>query len=381
MTLQTTARLSKVQSAQGLISIVFSFGLAASVAAQSFSAKGQLWGSGIFGDDPAEESSSIESQIGYIPTLSLSRQFADDRLLDIEWAYRVSRSYSGEDVLTSREKSYRGWLRYSAPKIEVRFGLQKIAFGPAQFLRPTSWFDTIDLRDPTGQTDAVEAFRLRLFPSSSLEFWSWAINSELDTLSYGGRAELSLASGDWGITYHRDPAEKSQQVGLFPIIMPGPHNRFALDYRYDGLIGLWFEGAALVSQNSDFSGFNRYSMASVGGDFTVPVRNGVLLMTETMTIRGASSEHAETDDQTFTVLMASMPVGLLHQLMAVTQIDWKSERVSNFFRWGITYDYFSINLLFSANPKRVDYDIPESYLPASLAGFGNALSLMIIYNH
>jgi hypothetical protein len=122
-------------------------------------------------------------------------------------------------------------------------------------------------------------------------------------------------------------------------------------------------------------------MASVGGDFTVPVGNGVLLMTETMTIRGASSEHAETDDQTFTILMASMPLGLLHQLMAVTQIDWKSERMSHFFRWGITYDYFSINLLFSANPKRVDYDIFESYLPASLAGFGNALSLMIIYNH
>ncbi len=116
----------------------------------------------------------------------------------------------------------------------------------------------------------------------------------------------------------------------------------------------------------------------------MPVGNGVLLMTETMTIRGASLEHwepSDTDDQTYTILMASMPVGLLHHLMAVTQIDWKGERMFHFFRWGITYDYFSINLLFSASPKRVDYDIPESYLPASLAGFGNVFNLMLIYNH
>ena len=360
------------------------FLLSASASAQTLSAKGQLWGSTIFGDDPAEGRSSIETVMGYIPTLSLARELSSDRLLDVEWAYRFSRSYSGETLVASGENPYRGWVRYSTPRMEARLGLQKIAFGPAQFLRPTSWFDTIDLRDPTGQTDGVDAFRLRLFPSGSAALWGWAIKSELDTLSYGGRAELSLASGDWGITYHGDPSVSPQQVGLFPIIMPGPHNRFALDYRYDGFIGFWFEGAALVSDNADFRGFNGYILASVGGDFTVPVGNGVLLMTETMTIRGASLEHwepSDTDDQTYTILMASMPVGLLHHLMAVTQIDWKGERMFHFFRWGITYDYFSINLLFSASPKRVDYDIPESYLPASLAGFGNVFNLMLIYNH
>ena len=355
--------------------------LCASVSAQTFSAKGQLWGSRIVGDDAAEGRSSVETAMGYIPTLSLARELSSDRLVDFEWAYRFSWNYSGEDLLSRSENPYRGWVRYSTPKMEARLGLQKIAFGPAQFLRPTSWFDTIDLRDPTGQTDGVEAFRLRLFPSSSVALWSWAIKSDLDTLSYGGRAELSLAAGDWGITYHQDPEQRPQQIGLFPVIMPGPQNRFALDYRHDGFIGFWFEGAALVSGNSDFPGFNRYSMASVGGDFTVPVGNGVLLMTETMTIRGASSEHSETDGQTYTILMASMPVGLLHQLMAVTQIDWKNERMFHFFRWGITYDYFSINFLFSASPKRVDYDIPQSYLPASLAGFGSVLNLMLIYNH
>ena len=348
---------------------------------QSINLKGQLGGSGILGNDPAEGRSSFEAQLVYIPTISFYHPLNDERLLDLEWAYRLNRTYSGEDLLASAEKPYRGWIRYSTQGVEARLGLQKIAFGPAQFLRPTSWFDTLDLRDPTGQTDGVEAFRLRLFPSSSVSLWSWAINSTMDTLSYGGRAELSMASGDWGITYHQDPTQRPQQVGLFPVIMPGPHNRFALDYRYDGFIGFWFEGAALASDKSDFPGFNRYTLATFGGDFTLPLGNGVLLMTETMSIRGTSSKTSETDDQTYSVFMASMPVGLLHQLMAVTQIDWKSERIFYYFRWGITYDYFSINFLFSASPKRVDYDFPASYLPASLAGFGNVLNLMLIYNH
>lgn len=381
MSSQSTTGPAKASSAKGLICISLWFSLTVSVAAQNFSTKGQLWGSGIVGDDPAEGHSSLETQFGYIPTLSLSRQLSGERLLDVEWAYRVSRAYSGDALLSKGEKQYRGWVRYSTPQIEARLGLQKIAFGPAQFLRPTSWFDTIDLRDPTGQTDGVEAFRFRFFPSSSVAFWSWAINSKMDTLSYGGRAELSVASGEWGITYHQDPTQGPQQVGLFPVVMPGPHNRFALDYRYDGFIGLWFEGAALVSDNSDFPGFNRYTLATFGGDFTVPVGNGVLLMTENMTIRGTSLENSKTDEQTYSVIMASMPVGLFHQLMAITQIDWKSERISYYFRWGITYDYFSINLLISASPKRVNYDFPDSYLPTSLAGFGNVFNLMLIYNH
>lgn len=333
------------------------------------------------GDDPAEDQSSFEVQMGYIPTISLARDLSSDQLLDVEWAYQISRSYSGEALLASGEKPYRGWVRYSTPKMEARLGLQKIAFGPAQFLRPTSWFDAIDLRDPTGQTDGVEAFRLRLFPSGSVALWSWAINGETDTLSYGGRAELSAPSGEWGVTFHQDPVTGPQQVGLFPVVMPGPHTRVAFDYRYDGLVGFWFEGASFFSNNDDYPGFNQYSLATVGGDFTLPVSNGILVMTESMRINGQSSVNSDSYDLTYTVLMASMPVGLLHQLMAIVQIDWESERLFYYFRWGVIYDYFSIDLLLSANPKRVEYDVPEEYLPRSLAGFGNGLQLMLIYNH
>ena len=98
---------------------------------QIFSAKGQLWGSGLLSDDPAEDESFYETQVGYIPTLSLSWGLKNDQLLDIEWAYRINRAYSGDVLLERGGKHYRGWLRYSTPKIEARLGLQKITFGPA----------------------------------------------------------------------------------------------------------------------------------------------------------------------------------------------------------------------------------------------------------
>ena len=159
--------------------------------AQSFSLKGQFWGSVIHGDDPPVGRSSFETTLGYIPMLSLARNLSDDRFVDLEWGYRMGKVYAGDYAINNTEESYRLWLRYSSDQIEARLGLQKIAFGPAMVLRSLAWFDTIDPKDPTGQTDAVEAFRLRVFPTSSLALWLWSINNDQDTLSYGGRAELS----------------------------------------------------------------------------------------------------------------------------------------------------------------------------------------------
>ena len=79
--------------------------------------------------------------------------------------------------------------------------------------------------------------------------------------------------------------------------------------------------------------------------------------------------------------MTSMPVGLLHRLMAIAQLDWQSKRTYYYWHWAITYDRLSLNFSLSSNPKRVDYALAEEYLPTSLAGFGNGLQFTLIYNH
>ena len=89
----------------------------------------------------------------------------------------------------------------------------------------------------------------------------------------------------------------------------------------------------------------------------------------------------ETINHTYTVFMTSMPVGLLHRLMAIAQLDWQSKRTYYYWQWAITYDRFSLNFSLSSNPKRINYALEEEYLPTSLSGLGNGLQFTLIYNH
>ena len=348
--------------------------------AQNFFLKGQFWSNNQFFENLLETQSPFQSQLGYIPTLSIFRNLSNERLIDIEWAHKINRVYSDQALLSSYDKPYRWWVRYSTDKLEARLGLQKIAFGPAQILRPTSWFDTIDPRDPTGQTDGVEAFRLKYFPNNFLSLWTWVMDTGSEKYSYGVRTELSGNSGDWGLTLHQDKNEIINQIGLLPILMSSAHSRIAIDYRYDGLIGFWFEGASLFSNN------DLYNLATIGADYTLPIYNGVLIMAETMKINGGPKNSIIFGpiiniNETYSVLMASMPIGLLHQIMAIAQLDWERSQSNFYLRWGITYDRFSFNFSLSENPQINDYKKYKKYLPTNLEGLGNVLDFTIIYNH
>ncbi len=340
-------------------------------AASSFSAKGQFWISGLYGTDASIDQSSFESSIGYIPTISVFKGLSNDRLFDIEWAYRVEQYYSGDSLLFENYDPHRVWVRYSSQTIEARFGLQKITFGPAQMLRTLSWFDTIDLKDPTGQTDGVDAFRLRWFPSNSMALWSWAVRDKDEFLSWGGRAEFSTELGEWGLTIHHDPSDSLQLIGQTRAWIDQPHNRIALDFRYDGFMGLWNESTFILSDETEIQ------MATVGADYTLPIAGGMLLMAESMYI-----SNSQTDtDQLYTAFMSSIPIGMINQLMFITQVDWEEEHAYHYIRWSATYDRFSLNFIVSNSPKRSAYNIPVQELPKTAAGFGTNLQFMFIYNH
>ena len=353
--------------------IIYSIVLMQSISAfeKPFSQKGLFWSSVLTSNDVPDGQSSIESTMGYIPTLSLFKELSNNQLVDMEWAYRLDRFYSGDSLFNNNESHHRYWARYSSEKLEARLGLQKIVFGPSFVLRSLSWFDTIDLRDPTGQTDGVEAFRLRWFPSNSLSLWSWAINNDQDTLSYGSRVELSNSLGEWGLTYHQDPSKSLQPIGQIGIPISGSHNRIAIDYRYDGFIGIWNESALISSDRTDII------MATVGADYTLPIATGILLMMESMYI--SSKTNDSTSTQSYTAFMASMPLGMVHQLMFISQLDLEENRSYNYLRWSSTYDHYSLNFILSISPKRAEY-LP-TIMPNTLAGFGNGFQFMFIYNH
>lgn len=337
---------------------------------QPYFLKGQFWASGLTGNDVPSGQSSFESTIGYIPTISFAKQLTNGQLLDFEWAYRLDRSYSGDSLFSNHEKNHRLWVRYSSEKLEARLGLQKIVFGPSQILRTLSWFDTIDLKDPTNQTDGVEAFRLKWYPTNTLSIWSWAIQNDQDVLSYGGRTELSSSYGEFGFTFHSDPSKTPQQLGQLGIIVSKPHQRFALDIRHDGFIGSWMESAIITSANSNIR------ITTFGGDFTLPIFNGILIMKEAMYI-----ENENSDNQSFTALMVMLPLGMIHSVYYISQYNLIEKLSYSYFRWTATYDKFSLNLLLSQSPNRTEYSFSPEHIPKTVAGFGTGIQFIFIYNH
>ena len=341
--------------------------------AQSSSLKGQLWGSVLHGNNPPLGRSNYEETWGYIPTFSFEKNLINNSKIDLEWAYKLGKIYAGDYPTGKLDAPYRLWFRYSSDRLEARLGLQKISFGPAMILRSLSWFDTIDIKDPTGQTEAVEAFRLRMFPSNSIGLWFWSINNEQDTLSFGARTELSLNAGELGLTYHIDQSTLPQSIGQTPVYLANAHQRIAFDYRYDGFIGFWNESALISSDRFDII------MATVGADYTLPISNGILVMAEYMSISNKFDSYESS--QSYTAFMASMPLGMVHQLMFILQFDLEENRSYNYLRWSSTYDRYSLNFILSISPKRADYILPEENLPRSLTGFGIGLQFMFIYNH
>jgi hypothetical protein len=341
------------------------------ISAQIIATKGQFVLSGLTSNDIPDGSSSIESTIGYIPTFSMMKLLSNNQSMDMEWAYQLDRVYSGDSLLHNNGSHHRYWVRYSSEKLEARLGLQKIAFGPSFVLRSLSWFDTIDLKDPTGQTDGVEAFRLRWVPSNSLSLLSWAINNDQDTLSYGSRAEVSNSLGEWGLTYHQDPSRSLQTIGQIGIPVFGSHNRLAIDYRYDGFIGFWNESTLIRSNRSEII------MATVGADYTLPIANGILIMAEYLSI----SNKIDSDElsQSYTAFMATIPLGMVHQFMFISQFDLEESHSYNYLRWSSTYDHYSLNFVLSISPKRAEY-LPI-IMPNTLAGFGTGFQFMFIYDH
>lgn len=321
-----------------ILSVIY-FTLNINLYAQIYSIKGQFWASG----ESIEKHSDFRYKIGYIPTFSAYYELSRGRMVDLEWAYRLDRSYSGNTLIINNEIHHRYWVRFSSEKLEARLGLQKIVFGPSQILRSLSWFDTIDLKDPTGQTEGVEAFRLRWFPSNSLSLWSWAIMNEKDTLSFGGRVEFSTNQGEWGFTYHMDPSN--------------PHQQVALDYRYDGFIGFWNESTLIQSDELE------QRMVTIGSDYTLPIANGILIMTESKFI--SRKENMSLSSQTFTAFMGSLSIGIIHQVMLISNLDWDENNIYNYLHWSSTYERFSINYMASINPNEM----------------GNSFQLMLIYNH
>ena len=270
-----------------LVPLVVGFLLGSSLWGQELEVKGQFWTSVTAGDDPAFGRSDVEQTIGYIPSLSLAQKLGPMSVLDLEVAYHLGALLdgplgNGEAGTERSSKPYRLWGRFATRSFELRLGLQKIAFGPARVLRPLMWFDTFDLKDPTGQTEGVGAVRARWYHWPKLALWGWIIRPDYHKFaSPGGRVEATLGSGYLGVTYHRQHASSLDYTGQQLLQFDNEEERFALDARWDGFIGLWSEAVLTKGTEPAFDDkTNSSQQVMIGGDYTLPWGKGVYVMLE-----------------------------------------------------------------------------------------------------
>jgi len=345
--------------------LIIFLSLATAISAQDVVLTGQLWGLGVYGNDPAARHHNTTGLLGYIPTFSA----AAGEAIDMEWALRLSVNSTGayQSELESLTKQHRLWARYSVEKLEIRAGLQKMAFGPGMLLRPLAWYDTLDPRDPTGQTDGVEALRVRYFGGDnwSLAGWVNRLNDEFDMAS-GGRLELTTPSTEIGITFHYQAAD----TNLFTYQVAGfGRQRIAFDLRYDGFIGAWTEVVYGHGSSVDMS--TDVLQIMIGGDYTLGIGQGIFLLNENLYSRDSN---ADIDPSAISMLMASISLGFIDQFTAIVLIDWDGQQAFNYLRWSRVYDSWSFNLMVGANPGRSGAEGP-------LSSFGESIQLMLIYNH
>jgi hypothetical protein len=333
-------------------------------------------------------------------------------------------------------KPYRGWLRLSSSRFEVRLGLQQLSFGSATLFRPLMWFDSLDPRDPLQITDGVYGLLVRAYAKSNANVWLWGLYGnterrgfdlvppERKSPEFGGRLELPLFKGEVAATYHHrkvdigalvpimsawaSPFSLSSSLGslllsrsarfpsplssfptsIFASAMPAlpgasplpvptvPEDRYGLDGKWDLGIGVWFEGV-LIHQHSPYPDITYQRAYTLGADYTFALGRGLTVLAEHFRIGSALRAFAAGAGNSFTALLLRYPFGLSDELSGIFYYDWTNRGVYRFVGWTRRTDAITFSAIAFWNPASlaVFRGVAGS---GSFAGTG--LELILAYN-
>jgi hypothetical protein len=156
----------------------------------------------------------------------------------------------------------------------------------------------------------------------------------------------------------------------------GEH-RFALDTKFDLLVGLWFE-AAVIHQDMDFTELRYKSLLNAGMDYTFDLGNGLNIMAETFgSLQGDKLLGAE--EKVFLGLVsATYPLNIIHNVSAMLFYDFSNKEIYRFVNWTMTYDRWSFYLMGFWNPGTSNlYNFKTETNLYSGWGF----QVMAVFNH
>ena len=311
----------------------------------------------------------------YIPNLRISNQLSPMSLVDFEVSvYGYINKEAGE--ASNDFRPYRFNLRYATQQSETQIGLQKINFGPAQLLRSLMWFDRQSPTDPMNIAEGVWGLRYRYGFLNNANVWFWGLygnedpkghefySSANDKPEFGGRVQTPIPLGEMALTFHSRTAKGGGQNFR--------ENRFALDGRWDVVVGAWFEA---VVQNVHGSGSNYFTkMLTLGTDYTFGIGNGLYVLGEHMITQTADELLSSNREYQISALMINYPLGMFDNLSLMAFYSWDTEDVIQYIAWQRAYDKFSINMALFHFP-----DTQFSTINVTNGDLG--VRLILIYNH
>lgn len=296
----------------------------------------------------------------YIPQLNLEVRCSGEPSLwrvDAEVAANIyTNAWFGNRTdkagIEAAARLYRGWMRISANRVELRMGLQKINFGSAMMLRPLMWFDSMDPRDPLQLTEGVWSVLGRYYAANNINIWIWGLmgnkaprpwdigTSDSKTPEFGGRIQVPAGTGDMAFTFHR---RKTDTLGIF-------ENRYGLDLRLDYELGLWME-AAWINKRADMGQFTNQEFLTVGADYTFGLGNGLGVTVEHLVVSCDRKPFELNAPVHLSAFWVSYPLGISDNVSYMFYYDWKGQNVYNFLQWKHTFRAGDLYLMAFANPR------------------------------
>ena len=301
----------------------------------------------------------IGIELNYKPKIAFDLYQQENYLFDIEFSYDFNLNYksSNDSVREITGKPYRGWLRYSTSQAELRVGLQKINYGPAQILRSLQWFDNINPHDPTKTTEGVKAFLGRYYFINNANIWLWGIWGdpgevsfdkffyEEDNLEFGGRIQYPFKYCEAGFSTHHSPTD---------LLIFNTVTKYGLDLRWDLALGFWIESCINVYENLEDKSYSRLS--TVGTDYTIGIGNGIYCLFEHQYFSDLKEDIWEpTDRSGASSLLISYPLGMFDSVRTILSYNWQFELSNLFISYNRNYDYLSIYLNLFWNSDQSDY--------------------------
>ena len=341
--------------------------------------------------------SERQTQFGirYIPEMMIARKVIDKIDFGLECAIKsivTARLQSLHDSETNQKiKPYRVLMRFSTSQAELRFGLQKISFGSAQFIRPLMWFDSIDPRDPLQITDGVYGILFRYYFLNNTNFWLWGLYGNDNrkgwefsptvkkSPEFGGRLQLPFFAGEIALSFHHRQVDLGDLyvAPMIPVDKKISENRLAVDGKWDVGIGLWIEGV-IQRQKSELLLYDWQNFFNLGMDYTFNLGNGLTASGEHFIFNNNQKIFTTGKRISFSALAMNYPVGLFDRLGMICYYDWENDDWYRFINWQRTYDNWSFHLFGFWNPRvfNIYQNSEESNLFA-----GKGIQIMFVFNH